>query len=290
MIPMFKKEWKKHLKAAEEVAEADPTKALELLDLAASEAPDGDAKSPRIEVLDTRARLNERLGRTVEAQTDRREIATVLEPELARLEEDIARRGSTVARTQLSERESLLVRMGCPADEIDAARRQYLEHLDADIKETKNHLFLASMFTEKEALQGRMGLSVDAARTRLLHANMLLAVGGDESARIAIATAPIFVAAYGARGFEFGETFTGSYGKSLAVTAEALRQKLVEEGRAIVLGRCGKCKAVIELTKIDHKPNIYERLKVRCPSGHKVTEFTFVVPEDAEATRRALAS
>jgi hypothetical protein len=295
-----KKEWKKNQQAAIELLDDDPAKALELLDLAISEAPADGAKSPRTGLLELRVRTYKRLGRAEEARADMEEVVAALTPELARVEREIAERqgdsGILAMPTSgllgsLGEREDLLRRMERPAEQIASAQQAYLEQLEVFISKTKNHLFLTPLLDARAAVLERMGRPIDGARARLFSAEVLLAFSGDERARVEITVAPVYFAKYGLRGLEYGKAFTGSYAKGLRLRAEQIRQTLVEEGRAVALARCPKCKTVIELTEIPkHLPKVYEPLKVRCPAGHKVQDFQFAIPEDAEALRKELAS
>lgn len=64
----------------------------------------------------------------------------------------------------------------------------------------------------------------------------------------------------------------------LATEGEALRQDLQQHGRAIAMGWCGKCKAVVHLS-----------LNLRCPLGHEqIKDLRVVVPSEAGQTEQWL--
>ena len=144
-------------------------------------------------------------------------------------------------------------------------------------------------------IQGRamlleeLGRRTEAARWRLLAADLVLAGGGNAAAwaRLAGATwggitvgtaMSVLGGARGAgAGGEFAEAFAAAYraGSGAEKNARYEQEWLVHEGRAIGLGRCEGCGGMVE-TKVDPSG-----LGGVCAAGHHLAEAQFVVMEDA---------
>lgn len=124
-----------------------------------------------------------------------------------------------------------------------------------------------------------LGRDEEAVRIRLHAADILLAGMGDAGATASMATSPLFVMTQGAMGFESAATFRRSYEKTYAAQAEALRDPLLADGRAVALAYCKRCGGVVEAN--------YKKL--RCLENHKVEEVRVVPTEEADAAREELA-
>lgn len=282
---LFKrKEWKALEKEALAIEGTDPAKALELIKVGLADAPDGGASSPHVRLLEERIKIEERIGLTEDVEANRRELAAALEPDLARVRAELPTRKDKALVDALREQEDLLMRLGRPQTEIDQARRRFGTALDELIAKTKSHLLLPSYLEMRADLFERMGQTVDGARTRISAARVLRAFGGDPDARASLAVDAIFVAKWGIVGFEMGKTFQKSYENNLRLRALQIEMKLVEQGRAEVLGDCKRC-GQVRIDRIDVPPNgmTYEEKKIRCPAGHKLKSFKVIVKEELEA-------
>ena len=124
----------------------------------------------------------------------------------------------------------------------------------------------------------RLGRHAEADRIRLHAADILLAGMGDAGAKASMASSPMFVMTQGAMGFESAATFRRSFEKTYAAQAEALRDPLLADGRAVALAYCKRCGGVVDA---DYK-------KHRCVHKHKVDEVRVVPAEDAESVRQEL--
>jgi hypothetical protein len=145
-----------------------------------------------------------------------------------------------------------------------------------------------------------LGRRTEAARCRLLAADLMLAGGGNAAARARLAGGtwggvragtPMSVLGsapgFGAPG-EVAKAFAGisgadkeafatafRVGSGIESQAKALQGWLVHEGRAIGVGLCESCGGIVE-TKVDPSG-----LGGVCAAGHHLAEAQFVVMEDA---------
>jgi hypothetical protein len=124
----------------------------------------------------------------------------------------------------------------------------------------------------------RAGQRTEAARDKLLVADIYGAQGGEAGAKAAVAAAPLTIAMGGIGfGLEWADAARAGAKSFNLKQARGIREQLIADGRAVGIGLCEKCGGEVEVTADG-----------RCPKHHKVTERRFVVPEDVDAARAEL--
>ena len=186
--------------------------------------------------------------------------------DLLELQSEIA---ASAGRTELAE--------ACRT-ELTALAEKGIAEIDERLTHEKGTMGIAGALQIRARYLDRVGRRVDADRTRLHAADVLLAGVGDAGAKASMAASPMFVLTQGAMGFEAAATFRRSYEKTYLAQAEALRDPLLENRRAVALAYCGHCGGVVEANW----------KKRRCVANHKVDEIRVVLAEDANAVRKEL--
>jgi hypothetical protein len=164
------------------------------------------------------------------------------------------------------------------ATELTAVAEKGIAEQDERLAHKQGVMGTGGALQIKARYLDRLGRSEEASRTRLHAADILLAGVGDAGAKASMAASPMFVITQGAMGFESAATFRRSYEKTYVVQAEALRDPLLADGRAVALAWCERCGGVVEA---DYK-------KHRCLHKHKVDEVRVVLAEDADSAREDL--
>lgn len=278
---MLRVRWKQLRDDARQEAMASPVEALELYTRALTEAPE----RARSVLLAERAALDERLGMTGPARVDLQEAIALLDADLAMgaqapkipagLIDDLAFDAQLERWQRRAEANQA---MGLD-DEARRDLERALDHVDHQLRHGRRARRVCALLEQRALLHELMGMPVDADRDRLLGADALAAGAGDHAAGAALATAPFYVAQFGAVGLEFADALRVGWNSGLKAEAERERAALVKDGRAVGIGVCAKCRGVVHVTA-----------GRRCPAGHKVDRARFVVPADVDATRAQLVS
>ena len=163
-------------------------------------------------------------------------------------------------------------------DELAVLAEREIAGLDEKLTHQQGVMGTGGALQIKARYLDRLGRHDEADRIRLHAADILLAGVGDAGAKASMAASPLFVMTQGSMGFESAATFRRSYEKTYVVQAEALRDPLLADGRAVALAYCDRCGGVVEAN--------YK--KRRCLSKHKVDEVRVVPAEHADAVRREL--
>lgn len=162
--------------------------------------------------------------------------------------------------------------------ELTALAEQGIAEQDERLTHQQGVMGTGGALQIKARYLDRLGRDAEASRIRLHAADILLAGAGDAGAKASMASSPLFVMTQGAMGFESAAQFRRSFEKTYVAQAEALRDPLLADGRAVAVAYCKRCGSVVEA---DYK-------KHRCLHKHKVDDVRVVPAEDAESVRRDL--
>jgi murein DD-endopeptidase MepM/ murein hydrolase activator NlpD len=162
--------------------------------------------------------------------------------------------------------------------ELIATAEKGLAEEDERLAHEKGALRAAGVLQKRATYLECLGRQDEADRTRLHAADVLLASVGDAGAKAAMASSPVFLLTQGAMGFEAAHQFRKSFEQTYWVQAEALRNPLIENGKAVALAYCERCGGVVEADWEKH----------RCKEKHKVSEVRVVLTYEADTTRREL--
>ena len=162
--------------------------------------------------------------------------------------------------------------------ELKAVAEKEMAGIDEQLAHSNGAMTVAGALQVKARYLERLGRQAEADRVRLHAADVLLAGVGDAGAKAGMTSSPFFVLTQGAMGFESASTFRKSYEKTYWAQAEALRNPLLESGKAVALAYCERCGGVVEA---DWK-------KRKCSHKHKVDDVRVVPAEEAEALRSEL--
>ena len=121
--------------------------------------------------------------------------------------------------------------------------------------------------------------AVEEARAQLREAEQLLARAGDRSVAAAVTLLPATVGRYGPRfGLAFADAFAAGMRMQARGQAVSLVRPLLQTGRAVGVGWCRRCRAVVDTD-----------LAERCRRGHRLDMARFVVPDDVPEVRAQMA-
>lgn len=119
---------------------------------------------------------------------------------------------------------------------------------------------------------------IEDVRSRLSEAERQLVKAGDRSVVAALAILPATVGRWGPR---FGLAFADAFAAGMRMQARGQARRLIEplllDGRAVGVGWCRRCGAVVDTD-----------LEERCPRGHALDAVRFVVPADVPSVRTQL--
>jgi hypothetical protein len=219
-----------------------------------------DLREPALESLDR------------EALMARKSIEQVLELKQA---DRYTRWKGLELRAQLHER------LGRSKD-ADRDRRQAVDELSAQIEKLTGSddalLHLPPTIEWRAVVHERAGDRTEGARDRLLVADVVAAGAGEVGVETAAAASPLTIALGGpALGLEWASAARAGAASSQLKTATRSRQMLMDEGRAVGVGLCDKCGAVVDVTADG-----------RCPKRHRVELRRYVVPDNADEARARL--
>ena len=183
-----------------------------------------------------------------------------------------------VFRAEVAERAGRTDVVEASGTELNAVAEKAMAAIDEQLAHSTGAMTVAGALQVKARYLERLGRQPEADRVRLHAADVLLAGVGDAGAKAGMASSPFFVLTQGAMGFESASTFRKSYEKTYWAQAEALRNPLIENGKAVALAYCERCGGVVEA---DWK-------KRKCSHKHKVDDVRVVPADEAEAVRSEL--